>query len=317
MVAAPGPAEAPARRAPRRAGRAEAFPGPPAAPTLGSPPVTSDPFTPGFERPEAARGPELLFAVRGTDVLGDERGGGPPRLPDPGELGPLVGARHFLGTLGARPCYGAPLAPGAEPPAGLRFAGARSLFLTLEANLIAALGQAIAVVEWDETHRFCGRCAAPTEPAPGERVRRCGRCDATFHPRVAPAVIVLVERGREALLARGPHFAPGVFSALAGFVETGETLEAAAAREIHEEAGVQIEGLRYFGSQPWPFGRSLMVGFRARYAGGDLRVDGHEIVEAGWFRADALPKLPSPLSIARRLIEAFVADAGGGLTETL
>lgn len=268
--------------------------------------MTSAPFLPSFVRPEPASEPELVFAVRGTDVLIDERGGA-PRLPEPGEIAPLVEGRHFLGTIGGRPCYGAPLAAGIEPPAGLRLAGARSLFLLLEENLLAALGQAIAVVEWDETHRFCGRCGSPTEPEPTERVRRCHGCGTTFHPRVAPAVIVLVERGREVLLARGPHFAPGVFSALAGFVETGETLEAAAAREVYEESGVHIDGLRYFGSQPWPFGRSLMVGFLARYAGGELRVDGREIVEAGWFRADALPGLPSSISIARRLIEAFVA----------
>ncbi len=271
--------------------------------------MTHAPFVPSFGPPAVAAGPELLFVVRDADVLVDERGEA-PRLPDPAELEPLVGGRHFLGMLGDRPCYGAPLAPGAEPPRGTRLASARSLFPLLEETTLAALGQAIAVVEWDAMHRFCGRCAAPTEAAPAERVRRCGRCGATFHPRVAPAVIVLVERGREALLARGPHFAPGVFSALAGFVETGETLEQAAAREVYEETGVRIEGLRYFGSQPWPFGRSLMVGFHARYAGGELRVDGHEIVEAGWFGPDALPGLPSRASIARRLIEAFVAGAG-------
>jgi NAD+ diphosphatase len=250
----------------------------------------------------------LLFVVRDADVLVVERDG-TPHLPEADELEPTSGARHFLGTLGERPCYGAPLGPGAEPPPGARFVPARSLFAALDDERIAALGQAIAVVEWDAMHRHCGRCAAPTAPDPRERVRRCGACGATFHPRVAPAVIVLVERDGEVLLARGAGFPPGLFSALAGFVETGETLERAAAREVGEESGVRIDGLRYFGSQPWPFGRSLMVGFHARYAGGELRVDGEEIVEAGWFRPDALPKVPPRTSIARRLIDDFVAAA--------
>jgi NAD+ diphosphatase len=267
--------------------------------------VTHDPFVPCFERPASAGGPELTFAVRGTDVLVVGQGDA-TRLPEPGELAALAGGRHFLGTLGDRPCYAAAVGPDEAPPAGMRLAGARSLFPVLTENLISALGQAIAVVEWDDTHRFCGRCAAPTEPAASERVRACGRCGTTFHPRVAPAVIVLVARGRELLLARGPNFAPGVYSALAGFVETGETLEATAAREVYEEVGVRIGGLRYFGSQPWPFGRSLMVGFFAEYAGGEIAIDGREIVDAKWFHVDALPPLPPPLSIARRLITSFV-----------
>jgi NAD+ diphosphatase len=272
--------------------------------------VSSPLFVPSFARPASALEPELLFVLRGSDVLIDEQSGA-PRLPEAGELGDLAGERHFLGTIGGRPCYGTPLAPGLEPPAGGRLVSVRSLFPLLSESLIAALGQAIAVLEWDENHRFCGRCATPTLPDPGERVRRCPQCSLTFHPRVAPAVIVLVEREGELLLARGPHFAPGMFSCLAGFVETGETLEGAAAREVHEESGVRIDQLRYFGSQPWPFGRSLMVGFTAHYAGGDLRIDGHEIVEAAWFRPDAMPKLPPFTSIARRLIETFLARARG------
>src|SRR6185436_16767524 len=119
------------------------------------------------------------------------------------------------------------------------------------------------------THRFCGRCGAPTEPVPDERCMRCPACGLMAYPRIAPAVIVLVRRGDEALLARGARF-PGIFfSTLAGFVEPGESLEETIAREIEEEVGIQVKSPRYFGSQPWPFPHSLMVGFHAEWAGGE------------------------------------------------
>ena len=121
-------------------------------------------------------------------------------------------------------------------------------------------------------------------------------------------MIVLVVRHHEMLLARNVQFPAGRFSAVAGFVEIGESLESAARREVREEVGVDVGELNYFGSQPWPFGRSLMVGFIGRWAAGDIRVDRAEIAEAAWFTADHLPAaLPPPVSIARRMIEAFLA----------
>jgi NAD+ diphosphatase len=118
-----------------------------------------------------------------------------------------------------------------------------------------------------------------------------------------------VERNQQILLARNANFPAGRFSLVAGFVDPGESLEQAVAREVREEVGIEIADLHYYGSQPWPFGRSLMIGFYARYAGGDIRVDGVEIAEAGWFALDRLPDLPSPISIARKMIDAFVARA--------
>jgi NAD+ diphosphatase len=116
--------------------------------------------------------------------------------------------------------------------------------------------------------------------------------------------MVLVRDGERLLLARSPHFKPGVFSALAGFVEPGESLEACAKREVREEVGIEITNLRYFDSQSWPFPNSLMLAFFADYAGGELLLDPNEIEAAGWFEADNLPILPEPISISRRLIEA-------------
>ena len=133
---------------------------------------------------------------------------------------------------------------------------------------------------------------------------RCPACGLLAYPRLSPAIMVLVRDGERLLLARSPRFKPGVYSALAGFVEPGETLEQCAVREVREEVGIEIANLRYFASQPWPFPNSLMIAFFADYAGGDLRLDPVEIEAAEWFTPDNLPILPEPISISRRLIDA-------------
>jgi NAD+ diphosphatase len=142
----------------------------------------------------------------------------------------------------------------------------------------------------------------------GERGLQCPACGLTAYPRLTPAVIVRVSRGDELLLAQGVRFPGAFYSVLAGFVEPGESLEDTIHREILEEVGVEVTDLRYFGSQPWPFPHSLMIGFTAEYAGGQLRPAPDELRDAGWFRWDALPLLPGRLSIARRLIDAFVEE---------
>jgi NAD+ diphosphatase len=213
----------------------------------------------------------------------------------------------FLGRFAEQEYYAVAADSTSEPASGLRFVSARSLFGVLDEVRLNFVGKAIALTEFEVMHHFCGRCATPTEPSALERARRCPRCGATFHPRIPPAVITVIERGDQILLARSARFTNGVFSAVAGFVETGETLEEAVAREVKEEVGVEIDQLRYFGSQPWPFGRSLMIAFFARYRAGEIAVDGEEIVEAAWFALDRLPRLPPSISIARKLIDSLVA----------
>ena len=132
----------------------------------------------------------------------------------------------------------------------------------------------------------------------------CAACGLVAYPRILPAIMVLISRGDELLLARGPRSKPGVFSALAGFVEAGETLEQCVTREVLEEVGIAITNLRFYRSQSWPFPDSLMVAFFADYAGGIINPDPLEIEDAKWFSRSALPALPEPVSIARQLIDA-------------
>ena len=176
-------------------------------------------------------------------------------------------------------------------------------------------GRSVQTAEWLRTHRFCGRCAMPTEPSTGERGLVCPTCGLVVYPRVAPAMITLVTRGepgpdQEALLARGVRFPRPMYSCLAGFVEPGEDLEGAVVREVKEEVGVDVDRVTYVGSQPWPFPHSLMVGFRANYTGGDIVCEEGEIMDAGWYRKDDLPMIPPTISIAGKIIARWLAEEG-------
>jgi len=215
--------------------------------------------------------------------------------------------RLYLGALRGRPCHAAEVETTAPPPPGMQFQGLRALWTRLDEGLLGVASQAAQLIEWDRTHQFCGQCGAPTQRRADERARQCAACGLTAYPRLSPVIMVRVVRDGQILLARAPRFAPGVYSVLAGFVEAGETLEQAIHREIAEEVNIQVRNLRYFASQSWPFPHSLMIAFTAEYAGGEVRVDGRELLDAGWFAPDALPGLPSPMSMAWRLIQDFVA----------
>jgi NAD+ diphosphatase len=215
----------------------------------------------------------------------------------------------YLGVLGGLPCWAAEApAEAAPPPAGHGWEGLRALFSVLDDAHFALAGRAIQLVDWDRNHRYCGRCGTPTEAKAEERARACPACRLTAYPRIAPAVMALVRREGEILLGRGPHFPPGMYSALAGFAEPGETLEQCLAREVEEEVGVRVSRIRYFASQPWPFPNSLMIAFVCDWAGGEIRPQAGEIEDAKWFNVLQLPKLPSRISIARRLIDAVVDE---------
>ena len=214
--------------------------------------------------------------------------------------------RLYLGLLHGQPCHAAEVEPGTPPP-GMKFESLRALWSRLDGPRLGVAGHAAQLIEWDRTHQFCGCCGAPTQRRADERARHCVACGSMAYPRLSPVVMVRVVRERQILLARAARFAPGVYSVLAGFVEAGETLEQTICREVWEEVNIRVSNVRYFASQSWPFPHSLMIAFTADYAEGDLRADGREIIDVGWFSPDALPGLPSPMSMAWRLIEDFVA----------
>lgn len=253
------------------------------------------------------------LVVRGTEVLVRFDQEGRRHLPTQVEIDWLVASveYHVLGQLDDSLVLTGEVPKEIEPPAGYAFAGVRELFETIDPALYSLAGRAVQIVDWDRTHRYCGRCGAPTERLTTERARRCPVCGLTSYPRLAPAVITLVERDGKALLARNANFTSGFYSILAGFVEPGESLEEAVQREIYEEVGIEVTDIRYFGSQPWPFPHSLMIGFTAQYAAGEITPDPAEIADAGWFAPHEFPQIPGKISISRALIDDFVQRTGG------
>jgi NAD+ diphosphatase len=279
--------------APANAGRAHwfVFQGDRLLVELG-PPSPETPDDPRIaRRPSWARLPDLGALQKNNNRLGSE---------------PL--RTLYLGHLAGTGCWAAEVAAQAPPPPGTGWEGLRALFSVLDDAHLALAGRALQLLDWDRTHQFCGRCGAHTEAKAAERARVCPVCGLAAYPRIAPAVMALARRGRELLLARSPHFPPGMYSALAGFVEPGETLEQCLEREIEEEVGIRVSRIRYFANQPWPFPHSLMIAFVCDWAAGEIRPQEGEIEAAAWFDVLQLPKLPSKISIARRLIDAVAGE---------
>ena len=252
----------------------------------------------------------LTFAFRANEMLLREADLALPDVRAVAALGVDAADLLPVGLYGGRYCQAAWLpAPGA-PPEGYAFRGLRSLFGRVDEGLIAVAGRAFQVADWARTHRFCGACGRPMSRAPGERAMKCA-CGHAAYPRISPAMMVLVRRGPAILLAQNVAAPPGRFSALAGFVEPGESVEEAIHREVREEVGLEVKDLRYFASQSWPFPGSLMLAFTAEYAGGDIVPEPGEIAEARWFGpGDPLPELSPRQSISRALIDANLGATG-------
>lgn len=190
-------------------------------------------------------------------------------------------------------------------PAGTAYHGLRSLFGTLDEGLLGIAARASQIVEWARTHRYCGACATPMVRLDGERCFHCPACGHRAYPRISPAMMVLVRKGEQLLLARHTNSPYQRYTALAGFLEAGESVEEAIHREVAEEVGLRVHNLRYFGSQSWPFPHSLMMAYTADYLDGEIRIDPAEIADARWFGPDdAWPEMPVSVSIAARLIAA-------------
>jgi len=193
-------------------------------------------------------------------------------------------------------------------PENTKFMNVRHLYRTSNENLFSLAGLGRQIADWDRTFRYCGKCGSLTENHSEERAKICPECGHTTYPKISPAMICSVTRGNKILLARGSKFTQPVYSVLAGFVEPGETLEETVEREVMEETGISVKNIKYFGNQPWPFSSSMMIAFTAEYESGDIKIDDKEILDAGWFTPGNLPMLPTPYSIARRLIMNFVEN---------
>ncbi len=276
-------------------------------------------FYPAVLPPTGPAEPALWFLFQGTRLLVGGAGGADiPSVATPADLGLSAVRWQYLGRLGnaggLTHCFSGEVADETPPPPGMTFENLRALYPRLPETLFWLAGRAVQIVDWDRTHQFCGRCGSPTQNQIHDRSKACPVCGLTNYPRLAPAVIVRVERrdegGRRILLARAKRFPTAMFSVLAGFVEPGETLEECVQREILEEVGLRVKNIRYFGSQPWPFPHSLMIAFEAEHEAGEIVVDPGELAEADWFAADALPAIPPPPSIANRLITAWRAKTG-------
>jgi len=222
------------------------------------------------------------------------------------ELGAEVIREQYIGEFGDISCFAAELGEGFRQNEHIRFEDLRKLHGVLDEQLASVAGRAIHLLEWDMKTTFCGRCGSRTFRRQQERAKECPDCGTLFFPKISPAIIVLIQRQDEALLARSPGFPTGLYGLIAGFVEPGESVEEAVVREVMEEVGISIRDIKYFGSQPWPYPDSLMIGFTARYAGGELHIDAAEIEDARWFRHDEIPAVPKNSSISGRLISDFI-----------
>jgi NAD+ diphosphatase len=287
------------------------------------------------------RNQNLVVEIEGGEphaaVLG--WGGLGPLLGDPIAAEERLGRGElvFIGIVEERAHFAIDLSPAEAPldmlhsPAlaasgieasAVRFADLRQLGGRLDGREAALLALARAIMFWHARHRFCGLCGSPTRSEEAGHMRRCTdpACNTMHFPRTDPAVIMLVTAGDRALMGRSRHFPPGMYSTLAGFVEPGESLEEAVAREVREESGIEVGAVDYHSSQPWPFTANIMLGFHAEALTTEITVDFGELEDARWFERgwllthvdDDVFRLPRRDSIARRLVEDWLYNRIGG-----
>ncbi|PNU21347.1 NAD(+) diphosphatase [Geothermobacter hydrogeniphilus] len=247
----------------------------------------------------ALQGPNLVFA-------------GPPEQPLlPATTSALPvgkGQDLFLGLWRGEPLRLRILSRELSLPPGMNGAGLTTGRPHLPLELLSLGGLGLQLNHWERNSRCCARCGGVLERLPGEWGKSCRGCGSTHFPHIHPCIIVIVQRPGEVLLTRKADWAPHRYSLVAGFVDVAECLEETVAREVREETGVEIADIRYIGSQAWPFPSQLMVGFRATYVSGEIRVEEKELEDARWFSLDALPDLPPRRSIARYLLDTCLGQ---------
>ena len=278
----------------------------------GEPCVAYRLFEPGVDPNAVLGGGAICFVFRkgdllvGPSVFGDYL----PIFDELVEISHLILRSNYMGELDGRPAFAVEVDESAPDPLPFAFEQLRGTFGTLDEGAWLIAGRAAMIVDWDRSHQICGQCGHRSHYLETERAKRCPNCGLVAYPRVSPAIIVLVERGDEVLLARGIRQSSGMYALIAGFVEAGESLEEAVHREIQEEVGIEVDGVQYFGSQPWPFPHSLMVGYTAQYKAGEICIKPDEIADARFFAPHGLPPIPPRLSIARKLIDYYAEKHG-------
>jgi NAD+ diphosphatase len=271
---------------------------------------TPEQFQATISAPDHANPVTLVF--RGDELLMHEDGRGLPAHTACLAAGIDIERLYPVGILGEYYFRTAWVARDAQAPQGHAFHRLRTvLFGGVDQSVAAVACRAYQIAEWARTHRYCGACASPTELTQGERCMKCPNCGHVAYPRISPAMMVLIRKGDSILLARNVAAPAGRFSALAGFLEAGESIEEAVHREVFEEVGLKVHKLRYFGSQPWSFPHSLMIAYVADYLSGEIVTDPKEIAEAHWFGPeDALPAYAPSISIAGELIHSQLLEIG-------
>ncbi|HSO25981.1 MAG TPA: NAD(+) diphosphatase [Methanobacteriaceae archaeon] len=250
------------------------------------------------------------FIFNSSKMLVNVKNGQIPLVNDLNELNIAPLRKIYLGKLMDHPCYAAE-AEEINSPSGMAFEDLRSLYTILDEDIYLLAGRALQIINWDKNHQFCGKCGTPTETMDKEMAKICQECGFISFTRLSPAVITAIVKEGKLLMAKHNYGPYRKYGLIAGFVEAGETLEEAVERETREEVGLKVKNIEYFGSQPWPYPHSLMIGFTAEYESGKIEVDGKEIAHAKWFEVDDLPEPPSRISIAGELIDWFVENYSG------
>ncbi len=247
------------------------------------------------------------FIFNSDKILINTKNKSIPFSKDLAEFNFTIIRKIYLGTLQEHPCYAAEVEE-SNYPQDWSFMDLRSAYSFLEEDIYLLGGRAIQIINWDKNHQFCGKCGTPTETMDTEMAKFCPECGFTSFTRLSPAVITAIIKEGKLLMAKHTYHRSNMYGLIAGFVEAGETLEEAVQRETMEEVGLKVKNVKYFGSQPWPFPHSLMIGFTAEYESGDIEVDGEEIAHAKWFEVNDLPEIPSKISIAGELIDWYIQN---------
>lgn len=212
---------------------------------------------------------------------------------------------QYVGKINSSNCFVIGLLESPKDNNSVYFQAIRALFGKLPEEQLLIAGRANQIINWAINHRFCGKCSTPTQNKEHELALICPNCETTYYPTISPAIIVAVVKDGKILLGHSKRFKGKFYSVLAGFLEIGETFEECVAREVEEESGVKVKNIKYFGSQPWPFPNSMMIGFTAEWESGEIVLHDEELDDANWYSPHEMPTTPGTFSIAGQLIEWF------------